>query len=572
MENKEIEIIEASAEVITEEKNSSFKASFEKFKGLFKSKKLKNQALVKRGGYSIAITALVLAGLIVINWLFGALNDRFNLTIDMTSDKKNSISQENIDFIKALDADVSITVCGVEDSSYMASYAQYYGITISSPSEVEYFDQTITLLQKYNDYNKRITIEYIDPNSTEFSAVMQKYPEYNAESGYFSAGDIIVSSSAGGQERTKYLTLDDIYVIDTDDSMAMYYGTSSMTLAGNRLETSLTSAIDYVTNKQIKKAGIITSHSNNKYSEAYQELLELNNYDITLIDDTFVSDISKELDVIVIASPTKDITQDEYNAISAFLENDGKLNKGLIYFADSSCPSLPTLNTLLKEWGIEVGTGVLFETYEGYHIPDDPTTMVIVPTVDEESNINAVLADVEIPAALAGYVVPMNTCKPANNEITATALMQTSGETVIAPVGSPKTWKDYTDDDKKVFDCVIEAKKTRYDNNIEDISKREMSSFVMAFSSVEYVASVYATDSQYGDKFDNQAIVMACTDRAAHKNSTHTFESKVITADSFYADITEKDSKTIGLIFMGLVPIAVIVAGIVIFVLRRKSV
>ena len=52
-----------------------------------KEKFLKNQALFKKGGYSIAITAIVLAGIIVFNILVGALSERFVLEFDMTAEK-----------------------------------------------------------------------------------------------------------------------------------------------------------------------------------------------------------------------------------------------------------------------------------------------------------------------------------------------------------------------------------------------------------------------------------------------------------------------------------------------------
>ena len=76
-----------------------------------KPKKLKNQALLRRGGYSIAITAAVLAGIIVLNVLVNALASRFVLEFDMSSAKQNSVSEENVDYLKNLDTEVNIIVC-----------------------------------------------------------------------------------------------------------------------------------------------------------------------------------------------------------------------------------------------------------------------------------------------------------------------------------------------------------------------------------------------------------------------------------------------------------------------------
>ena len=48
-------------------------------------KKIINAALFKRGGYSVAVTAAVLAAIILLNVLVGALADRMNLEYDISS-------------------------------------------------------------------------------------------------------------------------------------------------------------------------------------------------------------------------------------------------------------------------------------------------------------------------------------------------------------------------------------------------------------------------------------------------------------------------------------------------------
>ncbi len=559
--NEMIEVTETSQEetVIKEKfdfKNFLSKTEdfFKKIAGIFKSDKIKNENLFKKGGYSLAITALVLVGLILFNWLMASLADRFNLEFDMTSDKKNSISEENVDYLKGLDADVEVTICGAEENfaSYMASYAQQlYGITISTSAEAEYFDQTAKLIKKYPDYNKRINVKFIDMQSTEFTAITTNYADYELQ-----FGDILVTSSASGKERVKQLAFDDIYAISESDSSASYYQTYSVT--ANRLETALTSAIAYVTSSDSKKVAVLSGHSSNNYTDAYKELLSANNYDITDISDKIITNISNEYDAIIISAPTTDFIGDEIDVISAFLENDGKLGKGLIFFADASCPSMPNLNSLLSQWGITVGEGLLFETYDSNHIQGSPTTMGIYPAELEDDDITENLS-----YAIANYLVPMNVNEPASTDRTANALMQTLETAVVAPVGSASDWADYTEDDKKQFDSVIQSVQSDYDkdNNL-------LTSYVMAFSSVEYVQSEWAS---YND-LCNQDIVLACTNRAAHVGDTsQTFTAKVITDQSFAASVTEAGVKVVSTIFMFIIPIAVVVIGIVVFVRRRNA-
>ncbi len=554
MENNNKEIIKTSEEV-----NAQTSFSWDTVKNFFKSDKIKNQALLKRGGYSVAITVIVLAGLIAVNWLMGLLTERLNLTIDMSENKVNTISEKNIKFLKSVDSDVTITVFSEKESyadymAYVAGY--YYGIEVVSEEDPQYkcFEQTISLLEKYDNYSDHIEIKYLNPESTEFGAITSKYSpsEYS-----YSYGSILVEGEVNGSERQKFLNLEDIYATQSD-----YYSSS---ITGSMLETSLTSAIDYVLGADIKKVAVITGHSSSY--DAYQELLYINNYEVTDFNDTVVTDIPSEYDLVVISAPTTDFAKEEIDALSAFLENDGKLGKGLIYFADAYCPYLPNLSSFLKQWGIEVQEGIVFEGSDYYYV-NTPTTMLVGIAELEEGDTLLDGFNSQIPAVI-GSVVPMNKCE-TSSEIDVNDVMLTTGYSVVAPQGSSDTWSDYTEDDFQQLSAVIQSKKTRYDNSIEDVNQREQSSYVYAFSSVEFVQSEFATSDSYN--VCNQEIVMACTNRAAHKRNGYTFESKAITGESFYDEVREKDVKSIGTLYMWILPLSVIAAGVVIFIVRRKSV
>ena len=562
--NENIEIIETSVEETVETQNKkSFKdifvaigGFFKKITGFFKSDKIKNEFLFKRGGYSVAITAVVLVGLMILNWwLMPSLAERFHLEFDMTSNQKNSISQENIDYIKEINDEVTITIIGTEEnySDYVAYYAQnYYNVTIGTKTDYEYFDQTQTLISKYGEYNDNLVIKYVDPQSTEFTAITSSYSSYQ-----FVFGDMIVQSSASGNKRTKILGFNDIYAT-TEDSSYAAYGYSSYILAANKLESALTSAIAYVTSADTKKVAVLSGHSTNAYSSAYKDILVSNNYEIVEISDKLVSEISSEYDAIIISAPTIDFIGSELDVISEFLDNGGKLGKGLIFFADAASPYLPNLYDFLEQWGISVGDGVIYETYSSNHISGTPSAMGTYPVEIEDDDITA-----NLTYAITDYNVPMNVCEAATTARKATALMQTLETAVVAPTGFASDWADYTEDDMQQFDTVIQSVETDRDSDNNTIT-----SYVMAFSSVEYIQSTWAS---YSD-LCNQDIVMAVTDRAAHVGDTSiTFTSKVIENESFASSVTAGSSKAINIIFMFALPIVIVALGIVIFVRRRNA-
>lgn len=520
-----------------------------------KRNKLRSQFLFKKGGYSIAIIALVIAALVLFNWLVLTLGDRFHLEFDMSGEKVNSISKENIDFIEKVKDNLTVTVCADEDTypAYMASYAQnYYGVSGGD----DYYNQTIDLVNKYNSYNKKIAVRFIDPQSSQFTAISQKYP-----SSEISYGDIIVSCEKNGQERYKKLGFSDIYEMQSDDTYAAY-GYSVSNISGNNIETALTGAISYCISSKTSKVLILTGHSANDYSSSYLELLTANNIVTDVVKTNIITNIPNEYDAVVIMAPTSDFLDSELDAISAFLENGGKLSKSLIYFADSTCPSLPNLESLLSQWGIVVENGLLFETNANNAMPDDPMTMGMYPAENgDESFDNSILSDITL--CITGYNVPMTIRTPADELIKVNAVINTLDSAVIAPVGASADFSGYSDSDKHEYQSVIEAKKSDYDSNNNAIT-----SYVYAFGSIEYVQSDWAENS----RVSNKNLVLACSERAvgADKGGV-SFISKTITNESYSDAVTESGLRVIRIIFIGLLPIITIAIGVYVYIKRRNA-
>lgn len=549
MMNEKDTIIETSADVVEEKKTEK---TSKNFFANFKSKKIKNQALFKKGGFSLAITALVLAGLILFNWIVSSLGDRFDLTYDMTADKKNSISEENIEYLKTVKDDVSVVVCCPESMyiEYMQYMSEAYGVTLTSVSDLEYFNQTLTLLTRYTAANDKIQVKFMDPQDTEFTDIAAKYSNDG-----ITYGDIIVTSSAS--EDYKILRYTDIYAAEQDSSG--YY----TMLSANRLETSLTSAIAYVTNADVKKVGIIISHSSNECYSSYQQALVLNNYDVTLIEDKIINtkNVSSEYDLIVLSAPTTDFSKSELDAISEFLDNDGKLGKGLIFLADAAAPNLPNLYGFLKQWGIEVSEGKIFETDSNFMASaNDPSTIGVFVYNTEDIDTEIITP---YDYAITGYNVPMKVCDASTYKRSAKAFLQTSHSAVIAPKDAASDWAEYTDSHKKQFDCVIQSTQSDFDSD-----NHEIESYVMAFSSVEFIHSQWAEDAGTY----NKNVLLNCTKRAAHVDGDGmVFTAKVIQNESFLSLKDASKDKVVNIVFLFVIPIAIIVAGIVIFIRRKNA-
>lgn len=544
--NTETEAVEVAEATKVSEKVEKVKIK----KAPKKPKLIKNQALLKRGGYAMGITAAVLAGLIVFNVLVTVLAQRVNLEFDMSLTAQNSMSEENIDFVKNLDKEVTVTVCAkAEDyvGDYMNYYAQQYGVT---ETYTDYYKQTITLLDKYRDYNKKIKIDYVDTQSTEFTQITTKYSNQT-----INYGDIIVTCNDGGNERYKIIGYKDIYVLSEDDTYAAY-GVTTSTVSANNIETALTSAISYVTSSKTKKVAFITGHSKADYSESYRNLLKTNNYEIELISDTLITNISDEFDALFIVAPTTDFIDTELDAIAKFLDNDGKYEKGLVYFADAGAPYLPNLYEYLEEWGIGVGEGILFETNANNHMPDEPTTLGSYPVSEDKINNG-------ISACITGYNVPLEALFKEEGTYKVTSLIETPESVVAAPVGTANNWNGADNYTKAAYSTVMQSERMTYDKD-----NVEINNYVFVFSSTEFIYSDYAEMAQ----ISNKNIALAAAERAVGAEDTGiSFVSKTIENESFSDSVTQSSSSLITIIFMIALPVGLLATSIYVYIRRKNS-
>ena len=521
-----------------------------------KEKKItvKNQFLLKKGGYSVAITAIVLAAIIVFNILVGALSDRFVLDYDFSKEKKNSLSSENVDYIKKIDNDVTVYFCSDEESysSYMSYYAQGYGVQNDAS---DYYAQTIKIVKKYAEYNKKIKLSFVDTQSSEFTAISSKY---TGES--ITYGDIVVSAVKNGNEKHKVIGFKDIYTLEEDSTYAsMGYTTQNIT--GNDIENALTRAISYVVSDKQSKIALITGHTvNTEALESYKKLLTDNNFEVTEISDKVIKSIPDEYNAVAIVAPGYDFMGSEITVLSEFLDNNGKLGKGLVCFADVSSKYLKNFYAFLEEWGISAEDGILYETSENNYMPEDgPTTFISRPLIADEGNLTT-----DMLGCITGNNVPLTAAFEKQEDMAVTSFMQTPETTIAVPKGTGAGFKDAGKYEGKSYSTAIQSKKTTYVDGTD-----EANSYVTVFSSTDFLISYYANY----DGVANKNLALKCTERigGTEDNSGISFITKSIADESFADSVTQSSSNIIRIIFMFILPFATLIAGVIVFLKRRNA-
>lgn len=528
------------------------------YKSIFgsKSEKIKNKHLFKRGGYAVAIIALVLVAVVVVNMLVGLLAKRVTLEFDITKEKKNSISEENKEFLRNVDKEVNIYIFAPSAEDYynggMGEAAQ---TKMFYASTSEYYFQTTMLLEQYDRISDKIKVKYIDPNGTEVGAIISEYGTS------YSYGDILVTCSfkdENGKEfkNDRSLGLVDIYTATEDNTYAAM-GVTMYEIDGSTLETSLTSAIASVMSTEAIKVGFIASHSNAEAYEYYKKLLEMNNIAVENIDDKLITEINKEYDAVVIAAPKKDFVSEEINALSEFLSNDGKLNKSLIFYGDSSYQNLPNFYNFLAEWGIDVEPGIVFETNDSVRGTDYSTYLSLSATSDYPFMTAG-------QYFASGYNIAMK--ENDNNYLgrETDVILTTNGTSAIVPVDTDNTKHP---GDKypltKPATCIM-ATESEFVDNVPAYSR------VVAFSSVDFISELYAMS--YGSVINYNGLnVELLRFVTGTRDQSIVFDAKTIDPTSQLYVVSSASAKVMRIIFAAIIPVLILAVAFVIFFRRRNK-
>lgn len=505
--------------------------------------------------YSVLASALCvvfIAAIVGFNILASVLDNRVAaLQLDMTANKDYSLSKDNLEYIRKINNDVTITVAMSEDDYTNGQYSSVLqnSLNIYDTSGGKYFSQTVKLLHKYEKENSRIKVRFVDPQTPAFSEFASKY------SGQYSYGSMIVESNftnkkGDQQSRYKILQTNDVYVCEADSNYGAYGYTN---ITGSDVESAVTSALMYVTAEQIDKALLVTGYgcSDGGYLAT---MLRRNNYDIEELDSLASGEIADDVSLIVMDEPTKDLLPDEVKKLDTFLHNDNKCGKSLVYVASSAQPQLPNLEGLLDEWGIAFEQGTVYETDENLRSPLAATYMVLY---DAGSGFMEQYKDYNY---LASSIKPMTLKFDYQGSYQTLAVVKSSDTTTIMPYGRDVDWTPDNHSAKRSFTSLATSSYLA-DTSLGDKSPR---STIIALATPELFNENYLTTSGYAN---HDAVMLSINDAVGRVEPDISIKSKVINSAVF--NVSETQAKVVKYVVTGVIPIGILLVGIIV-VIRRK--
>ncbi len=457
-------------------------------------------------------SGLTLIGIILIaivfNILVSVFVDKVPVKLDLTTSKVYEISDSTYEYLETFDVPVTIYIIA---------------------SEANQDEQLRTVIDKYAQANKNIKIENINPK--ENPTFGKKYTDAG-----FSLSTNTVIIDAG--ERFKVYRQSDLYNVDA----------STKTATSIRAEQKMTAALKYVASSSDYKVYFVEGHGE-EIPPGAETKLQADNY-VTSTFNISSEDIPSDADMLIISLPKNDFTKADIAKLDEFFKNAGKAQ----FLFEGTTADLPNLYTLIKEWGIEVNDDLVI----------DEKNMTNMGLVIAESEDNDITASISSDRRTAYYPYPKSLTKlyDANSGIEVIPVVTTSDsayskdniEEVMAENSIKKSESD------KTGQFIIAAVSTRQGANPD-----EDAIIFVSGSTLLLDANPDAVD-MYG--FANYNLYSSVMNYLEGSKENYDIAPRSLISDRLTIELF--DTLVIGIICVIIIPLALLICGIVVWI-RRKN-
>ena len=308
---------------------------------------MKKNIAFRGGSYAIVLTCIVLALLVVVNLLAGALPANL-AKLDISSSKLYSITSNTKAVVNALEQDVTI-----------------YWI-VQSGKEDDVIDNLLAKYESLSDH-----IEVVKRNPDVYPACARQYTDETV-----SNNSLVVVSG----EKYRYVPYSDIYV--SQGSAYSYSYTTSFDGEG-----AITSAIDYVVSTQLPILYTLEGHGETALPDTFASQLEKENVETESLSLLNVDEIPEDAAALMIHAPASDISGEEAKMLSEYVKSGGKL---LILAGPVADGELTNLYGILSDYGVSAVQGIVSESDRSHYAFQAP--YVLLPDLGD-SDITAPLAE-----------------------------------------------------------------------------------------------------------------------------------------------------------------------------------
>ncbi len=461
----------------------------------------------KGGAYTAAFSLLAIILALVINFVFVKLN----ITFDLTDNGMYSITEETEEFLSGLEDDITIYYLEPDGSS------------------IDVFDK---ILDQIDKASKRVTVIKKDP------VLHPAFAAQYTDSESVNYGLIVVNES---NQKYRFIPEDEYVIVDYSINYQTYAYETNTT--GLDMEGKIDSAISYVTSGESAKVYTVTGHGETALGEETTALIRKANMEIDDLKLLTLDQIPEDCDVLLIQTPANDYTPEEATLIRDYLSGGGRLIVNLSYL---DCEHT-TLMGVLADYGIGLKEGIIFDKenrmnriYPAYYFVANVTAADINEGVYDKKYVIS-----QGSSALTTDVTPEN--------LHLTNLLYTSGSAYIKSIES-NTAEMEEGDESGVFyiGCSIN----------DDITGAE----ICAYSGINMFSDDFANKSSYGNI---NILINSITDLCGAEDKALAIRAIDFNDTETLSVPSASMALTIAAVLM-FIPLAMLVAGIVTVIIRRK--
>jgi ABC-type uncharacterized transport system involved in gliding motility auxiliary subunit len=260
----------------------------------------------KYGAFVAIYFLVVVAIVIVANWLA----DHHNKTVDVTSNKQYTLSDETKKVTSNLKRDVNIYYFDRSDN----------------------YDRARDMLDRYKNLSPKIKVNYVDP---------EKKPDIARVEGARAMGDIVVDNGEK-KETAKGLTEEEL-------TGALVRASKS----GARIACFVNGSGEHP----------LTDTEGAGYS-TLKDALEKNNYKTNAISLIEKPEVPKDCNIVVVGGPKNDYLQPAIDALKTYVNGGGHAIFNfdpVLNLPNDSMGNTPGLAKLVSEWGVTPNSDVVLD-------------------------------------------------------------------------------------------------------------------------------------------------------------------------------------------------------------------
>lgn len=337
--------------------------------------KPKNRIALQGGSYSLIITAIALALLIVVNIFASALPSTLT-QYDISASQLYSITSNTKAVVNALTKDVTI----------------YWIVQADEEDKV-----IENLLDKYDSLSDHI--EVVKKNPDVYPTFAQQYTDETVEN-----NSLVVESG----DRHRFIGYDDIYLYETD--MTSYSYNASFDGEG-----AITSAIDYVVSEELPQVYVLEGHGEAELPETFSDQIEKENMELHTFSLLTEDAVPEDADCVMIYSPATDISQEEKDMLADYAANGGKL---LVMAGPTEEDDLENLYSLLADYSVTANEGIVIEGDREHYAFQSP--FALMPDMASSDITDSLIEEHYYP------IMPISRGLTVSDDTSVTALLTTS--------------------------------------------------------------------------------------------------------------------------------------------------